>query len=108
MVKKQVRDPLEEAIVGGETAPVPPASPTMPSMADPFAPTKAPEEPKQIAAPPPVAKAATSYKVLEQIRIPWFKGQFITLNPGDVVNDSLYGSGGVARLKDSGVKLEEV
>ncbi len=100
------RDPLADSIVGGDDAP-------LTSEKDPFPPPvtiDAPvEEPKKIAV-PPKAKAANTkqYKVTADVRIAWHKGQFISLHVGDVVNESLYGTGAIALLLAAGVKLEEV
>ena len=107
--KKQVQDPLADfAVPAADPAPVSKQPSTIPAPEDPGA-TPAPavpeEEPKVIV--PPVAAAKGRWKVTEAIRVP-FGIQFISLAPGDIISDGLYGAGSVARLKDAGVKMEEI
>lgn len=97
------RDPLEDAVMTNDV--VDPWKPEVATGSE--TPAAKAEEPKMIAV-PPKSKPSASYKVLEDVRIPWFKAQFISLHVGDVVSDAHYGDGAMQRFIDSGVKLEEV
>lgn len=109
--KKQVQDPLADfAVPAKDEASSSKAQPgTAPAPTEDLGATPAPavpvEEPKVIA--PPVPPAKGRYKVTEAIRVP-FGIQFISLAPGDVISDGLYGAGSVVRLKEAGVKMEEI
>ncbi len=99
MAKKEVTDALEAAKI---TAPAPkPAAAAEPS------PAAAPVEPS-LPPPPKAAPAgAEEYRVVNKVQVSW-GGQFIRLNPGDIVSERLYGVGAVEKLRTAGVALEPV
>jgi hypothetical protein len=100
MAKKEVTDALEAAKITQASAPKSEPPPKKEESA---------EEP-QLPPPPKGTEAPASageFRVTARIQVSW-GGQFIRLNPGDIVSEKLYGAGAVEKLRNAGVALEPV
>jgi len=68
---------------------------------------KAAERRSVVTPPPPPVREGKKMKVANNVRVAW-KGQFIRLRKGDVVEESHYGPGCHERMIDAGVSFEEM
>ncbi len=101
--KSEFRDPLEAAKIQAPESP-PQPSQVAPTLAPP--PKAAPQLEEPVLPPPgPPPAPPEVYKVVGRHTISW-SGQFIKLNPGDLISERLYGAGAIQRMRDAGVALE--
>ena len=104
-MSKSKFDPLEQAKVVADKAKKLPVAPKAKKMSVPEpAPAPAPKTP----APAVAATLSKTYKVKATKMVSW-RGHLTTIREGTIIRDHNYdGPEGIARLRDSGVELEEL